>query len=183
MNDFIAVEYNLFIKSKDDENETLIEQRTEEQPFVFITNLNAVLPPFENVVANMNKGDKMDFYILPNEAFGEYQEDLIFDLPIDKFMDDNGFLNPEMYFVGNTIGLTDKEGHVFNARIINIKENVITVDLNHPKAGVTMHFVGKILERRNASQQEIQDALEVSRHCGGCGGCHGNCKDGCHGCG
>ena len=55
MNAFIAVEYQLFIKKMDDDKERLQEKRTDEQPFVFITELNTVLPPFESKIAKMKK--------------------------------------------------------------------------------------------------------------------------------
>ena len=145
MNAFIAVEYQLFIKKMDDDKERLQEKRTDEQPFVFITELNTVLPPFESKIAKMKKGDKIDFYIMPEEAYGIYNKDLVLDIPIENFLDDSGELNSDLFFVGNIIGLNNQEGQSFNAVILEIKDNAITVDLNHPRAGITMHFVGKVL--------------------------------------
>ncbi len=181
MNDYIAVEYQLFVKGKDDEDEQLQELRTEEQPFVFISNMNAVLPAFENSLALLNKEDKIDFYIKPEEAFGAYRDDLIFELPIENFYDNNGYFDDNVYSVGNIIGLKDQHGNLFNAVIRQIDNSNITVDLNHPRAGLTLHFIGKVLERRNATKNEIDEFLAASKKCGGCGGCGGSCNSGCSG--
>ena len=79
MNYYIAVSYQLFIKFRGEEEERLQEQRTEEQPFVFITGIGKVLPPFEKQVEGLKKGDDIDFHVQPAEAFGEYDEKLVLD--------------------------------------------------------------------------------------------------------
>jgi len=189
MNDFVAVEYQLFVKDKDDEEERLQEQRTEEQPLVFITDLNMVLPAFEKNISLFNKGDKMDFYIEPAQAYGEYNNDLIIKMPVEKFLDQQGKLNQQLFFVGNVIGLQNPQGEQFNAIIRDIDKDNVTVDLNHPRAGMSMHFIGKVIERRKATSQEVEMAQQASKcGCGGCsgGGCGsqcGGCDSGCGGCG
>ena len=55
------------------------------------------------------------------------------------------------------------------------------MDFNHPLAGETLHFVGEVLEVRDATDEEI--AVVLNQHsCGGgcssgdCGGCNGDCE-------
>ncbi len=182
MNDYIAVEYQLFIKGKDDDEERLQEQRTDEQPFVFITDLNTVLPAFEKNVAILKKGDKMDFHVLPQDAYGVYNEELVLELPTEKFLDDKGALDEQLFFVGNVIALQNTEGQTFNAVILDIDNKVVTVDLNHPRAGISMHFIGKVIEHRPATEDELNRAIEASKRSCGCGGCGSGCNSVCGGC-
>ena len=184
MNDFIAVAYQLFIRERDGVEERLQEQRTEEQPFVFITELGTVLPPFEKHVATLQQGDKIDFYIQPEEFYGEYHEELVVQLPLNTCLNDEGKLDERIFFVGNIIPLSNAQGDTFNGTIVSVDDEMIAVDLNHPKAGITMHFIGKVLEHRKATEEEMSEAVNASKQgCGCCGGGCDSCASGCGGCG
>ena len=98
MNYYIAVSYQLFIKFRGEEEERLQEQRTEEQPFVFITGIGKVLPPFEKQVEGLKKGDDIDFHVQPAEAFGEYDEKLVLDIPVNSFLNEKGELDPNFFY-------------------------------------------------------------------------------------
>ena len=184
MNYYIAVSYQLYVISRQGGDETLQEQRTEKEPFIFITGMGKIMPPFEKKVEGMNKGDDIDFYIMPEEAYGAYDEELVFDIPIDKCIDEKGVLNKDLFFVGNIVPMHNGKGQEFWATILQVREDAVKVDLNHPRAGITLHFVGKIIEKRPAQQDEI-DLFNSS--CKGCGGgcnrgdCNGGCNRGCNG--
>ena len=85
------------------------------------------------------------------------------------------------------IPLQNEDGNHFLGQVKNIGDTHLTIDLNHPLAGKTLHFIGKVLENREANEEEIQNLLNKlnSHHCGNCGGncgeheCGGNCG-GCH---
>ena len=63
--------------------------------------------------------------------------------------------------------------------MLDINDEEVTVDFNHPMAGMTMHFKGEIITVRDATEAELHP------QCGGCGGScgDGGCSDGCGGCG
>ena len=63
------------------------------------------------------------------------------------------------------------------AKVVKIEPDGVTLDTNHPYAGKVLNFVGKVIENREATDEEIQ-AL-IKRLTGGCGGCGGGCKGGC----
>ena len=71
------------------------------------------------------------------------------------------------------------------AKVVNITEDKVTVDLNHPLAGCALNFVGKVDESRQATEEEV--TAMIRRLSGeGCGcGCHdcggGNCGGDCGG--
>lgn len=186
MNKYIAVSYQLFVQERGATKERLQEQRTDDQPLEFITGLNMILPPFEDRVSSLETGVSFDFQILPTELYGEYNPELIAEVPIGAFNGPDGKPNFNMLYEGNVIPMSDGEGANFLATVMKIEENQVTIDLNHPQSGTTLHITGKVEQSRPATEAEIQNtmsALEKSScGCGGCGGCGGgSCGDGCNG--
>ena len=193
MNNYIAVSYKLYVTFRGEE-EKLQEQRTEDEPFIFITGIGNVLPPFEKHVDGLQAGDSVDFTIQPKDAFGEYDEQRVIELPVNSFLNEEGKLDERFFFEGNVVPMSDGQGGEYLATILQIGEEYVLVDLNHPRAGASMRFEGKVLEHRPATEEEVRIATEATqRHCGGCGGgcggggcgsCgDGSCGDGGCGCG
>ena len=77
----------------------------------------------------------------------------------------------------------DNEGNRLQAQVVSVTDTHVTVDLNHPLAGETLHFKGKVLGVRDATEQELKSLLGGGCSCGdgGCG-CGDDCDDN-HGCG
>lgn len=188
-NNFIGISYKLYVKDTDEFDEELAEQCSEQEPYRFISQLGAVLPAFENQLDPLSVGDRFDFVIPCAEAYGEFQDELMFDVPKSVFERDGKF-DSKFIYEGNVVQLQDNDGQQFNATIIEVKSDAVTIDLNHPRAGQDLHFVGKVLEHREATAEEITALVNImSGACGGgCGGCgggdcqSGGCQGGCGGC-
>lgn len=190
-NDYITVAYKLYVKDAEDKEESLVEECSAEHPFQFISNLGTTLPAFEAALAGKQKGEKFDFTIPCQDAYGEFNEELMFDVD-KKMFEVNGVFDSTHVFEGNVIPLQGEDGSRFNGTVIEIKDNAVTLDLNHPRAGMDMHFVGTVCENRPATNEEITELLNFLSgegcHCGGgcggnCGGgCEGGCEGGCGGC-
>ena len=71
-NKLIAAQYQLFTISDNGER-TLVEETTKEQPFVFITGFDAALDALEERLENLKLGEKFDFELEKEQAFGEYE--------------------------------------------------------------------------------------------------------------
>jgi FKBP-type peptidyl-prolyl cis-trans isomerase SlyD len=52
--------------------------------------------------------------------------------------------------------LQDSEGNPLDGRVVEIGEDTVTVDLNHPLAGEDLHFKGEILSVREATEEELE---------------------------
>lgn len=180
-NKYITVAYKLYVRDEEDVEETLVEECDAAHPFQFISKLGAVLPAFENGVAELNKGDKFDFVIPCKDAYGEFNDELMFDVEKSIFMIDGKF-DDQHIFDGNVVPMRGEDGSVFNATIIEVKDDAVTIDLNHPRAGEDLHFVGDVVESRVATNEEVTELLNYMSggcHCGGgCGGCGGGCGEG-----
>lgn len=177
-NKYIAVMYKLYTSGLDGKPE-LIEETAEGDPFIFVSALGMTLDAFEAQIVPLQVGDKFDFTLAPNDAYGDYDEAGKQALP-RKVFEINGKLDSRFIFEGAVVPLSSADGARFNGTIVKIEDETITVDLNHPLAGKNLNFVGNVVETREATNDEIRDALNQITGCGGgCGGCGGGSCDGC----
>ena len=183
-NKYITVAYKLYaIQGGKSE---MIEEATVEHPFQFISGLGTTLERFETEIAPLNEGDKFEFTIPCDEAYGEYMPEGVRIVSKDMFKID-GVFDAERIYEGAIVPLMDNEGHHFFATIGEVTDTEVTVDLNHPNAGKDLNFIGHVVTARPATNEEIQNLLNsISGEgcgCGNCGGdCDGGCSEGCGGC-
>lgn len=177
-NKYISVSYKLYTNGSDEKPE-LIEETVEGEPFIFVSALGMTLDAFEAQIVPLNVGEKFDFTLNPNDAYGEYEASGKQSLP-RKVFEINGKLDSRFIYEGAVVPLASPDGARFNGTIVEIGEESITVDLNHPLAGKSLNFVGEVLESREATNEEVRDALNQITGCGGgCGGCGGGSCEGC----
>ncbi len=178
INKLISLSYDLSIKGEDGKL-ALYERAPKERPFQFITGLGYTLDMFEENVKDLNVGDSFDFTIPVDKAYGEYDKDNVIELPKSVFTRD-GVFDDEHIKEGYVIPLSDGQS-TFNALVTEIREDIVIVDLNHPLAGEALTFVGKIIESRMATAEEIAAATQPAGcncDCKGCGDSEGEgCED------
>ena len=177
-NAVVNAEYELYVDGDNGELE-LMEKATSEQPLNFIFGVGMMLPKFEQNLSGMEAGESFDFTIGNEEAYGPYDDEAIVELERAVFEID-GKLDEEMVFEGNVVPLMDSEGNRLQAQVVSVTDSHVTVDLNHPLAGENLHFKGKVLEVREATEDELNALLGG----GGCGcgsdcGCNDGDGDGC----
>lgn len=177
----VKVIYDLYVDGETEGNEELMERATEEHPLVYCHGENMMLPMFEANLAGKEEGDEFDFRILCEQAYGEYDETGVLTLGKEMFELDGKF-DDSRVFVGNVVPMTTTDGQIVNAQVVEITEKDVTIDLNHPLAGENLHFKGKILEVRDASEAELKAIRGEGcgcgchhDHCEGCEGCNGEC--------
>ena len=178
-NKLIAAHYQLF--AIDDKGErSLVEETSQEQPFVFITGFGAALDALEEKLEGLACGEKFDFELDKEHAFGEHVAERVLNLDKEMFSVD-GHFDSKNIFKGAQVPLKNEDGNFFIATILEIGSDKVTVDLNHPLAGKCLNFKGYIIENREATKDEIKTMLNHLNG-GGCGGhCGGNCEGGCEG--
>ena len=175
-NKLIAAQYQLFTISENGERK-LVEETTKEQPFVFITGFDAALDALEERLENLNRGDKFDFELDKEKAFGEYETSRVIELNKEMFIVDGQF-DSKNIFKGAQIPLKNEDGNFFIGTVLEIGDAAVKVDLNHPLAGKKLNFKGYIIENREATKDEIKTMLSHMNG-GGCGGDCGGCEGGC----
>ncbi|MDR1676463.1 MAG: FKBP-type peptidyl-prolyl cis-trans isomerase [Tannerella sp.] len=170
-NKFVSVSYDLNVG--EGEERELMERATAEHPLKFIYGLGAMLPAFEDRLSGLATGDAFRFSLSPESAYGEYVEENVVELPKNVFEVDGRFDN-EYISEGNTVPMMTSDGEHLNGSILEVKEDTVLMDFNHPLAGETLHFEGKVLDVHEATAGEIA-ALSAPAH-GGCS-CGCDCDD------
>lgn len=148
-NKYITLAYKLYTIENGEKEFT--EEAPAEHPFQFISGLGLTLESFENQVKDLNKGDKFDFTIKAEEAYGEYDEEHVIDLPKNIF-EIEGKFDSERVVEGAVIPLMTSEGQRINGSVVEVKDDVVVMDMNHPLAGCDLNFVGEITENRPATK-------------------------------
>ncbi|RYY35124.1 MAG: peptidylprolyl isomerase [Sphingobacteriaceae bacterium] len=143
----VSLTYDLYVDNNGEES--LVESATQEQPLTFLYGAGQMLPKFEENLNNHSTGDSYEFRLSAEDAYGEYDEEAVANLPKEMF---SGADLPE---IGAIIPLQDNNGNRFRGQVVSIAEDSIIVDLNHPMAGQELHFKGTVLNVRPATEEEL----------------------------
>ena len=108
------------------------------KPLEFKVGAGQLIKGFESEIKGMEAGDEKQFKLQPSDAYGEYMQDMVEELPKEQFPDE---IEPDMMVL---MGIPN--GVEIPAKITIIRDDMVTVDLNHPLAGKTLTFTVKILE-------------------------------------
>ena len=177
-NKYVTLAYELHVG--EDEERELMERATEEIPLEFIFGTNSMLQSFEAQLEGKVTGDTFEFTLTPDEAYGDFDDEKIVEIPKSVFEVD-GEVDEEMLEEGKTIPMMDTEGNRLLGSVVDVKDDVVSMDFNHPLAGELLHFSGNVLEVRDATAEEI--AALFTQDDGGCSGCSDSgCGDRGQGC-
>lgn len=164
-NKVVAVNYHL---SSHVENEApeLVEQTSKEHPFVFLFGGGQLLPDFEKNLVNKKVGDTFDFQITPASGYGLADKEMIVKIPKEAFHVDGKF-DEERVKEGEELMMNDADGNQLMGFVAEIGNDYVVMDFNHPLADHHLHFVGEILDIREATAEELDHG-----HVHGPGGHH-----------
>ena len=172
----VSATYELYIADENGKEE-LMEQ--EQAPLVWCQGEKMMLPAFEAQMAGKNVGDPFDFVLKAAEAYGEYFEEGVQELPKKMFFNGDGEFDDERVYVGAIVPMNTVDGQIVKAQVCEVTNDTVTIDLNHPYAGEDLHFKGKILDIRDVTEGE----LKAIRNPHGCGKCHRSGSGAEHSCG
>ena len=175
-NKYVVLAYDLNVG--DDDEKELMEQATIEKPMEFIFGTNSMLDAFEKQLEGKEEGSEFNFHLTPDDAYGEYDDAQILELPKNIF-EIEGKIDSNVLFEGNVVPMMDSSGSRLMGSVVSIGDDFVTMDFNHPLAGENMYFTGKVLNVRESTAEEIA-ALFSGGGCG-CGSGEGGCGSG--GCG
>jgi FKBP-type peptidyl-prolyl cis-trans isomerase SlyD len=139
----VTLDYELF-----DLDGNLIE-KTEEPIEYLHGGYDGIFPMVERALDGKSVGDSCRVRLEPDDAFGEYDAELVLVEPRDKFP---GNIDVGMQFEGRSN--TSEEMLVYT--VTDIAEDKVVVDGNHPLAGQTLDFSCTIASVRSATDEELE---------------------------
>ena len=166
-NKFVSVSYDLHVGDEDERE--LMERTTAESPLQFIFGNGSMLTAFEENIKNLEKDSVFNFTLTPDQAYGEFVEEHVVELP-KKIFEIDGKFDDETVAEGITLPMMNADGDRMNGSVLEIKEDVVVMDFNHPLAGETLYFNGVVLDVHDPTDKEIE-ALNQAMS----GGCSCNC--------
>lgn len=111
-----------------------------EGPMELVVGDGDFFPQVEEALLGMSPGDKTTLTILAADAFGEYDEEMVSAIPRSQFPED---ITPK---VGDDLELVNDDDEGMIVTVIEVGEQDVTVDANHPLAGENLHFEVELVE-------------------------------------
>tara|TARA_Y100000996_G_C22162960_1_gene495414 strand:- start:46 stop:519 length:474 start_codon:yes stop_codon:yes gene_type:complete len=125
------------------ESGEVFDSSEDREPLAFLVGHSKMIPGFERELMGAKTGDKVEFTLTAEDAYGPHNPDAVQNVPLEMF----GGITPE---VGMTL-MSD----LGPFRVSEINGSEITVDFNHALAGKSLTFNVEVVEVRAATDEEI----------------------------
>jgi len=149
--------------SVSDSEGTTIDSSYDHEPLSVIIGTGYLIPGLETALMGKEKGEQFEVDVDAENAYGERFDDYVQTVPKSAMQ------GVENLHVGMQLRATTDEGEQ-TVIVVDVTDEDITVDGNHPLAGIDLSFEGEILEVRDATEEELAHGHVHGE--GGCGHSH-----------
>ncbi|TYK65085.1 FKBP-type peptidyl-prolyl cis-trans isomerase [Colwellia echini] len=146
-----------------DSEGTLIDSSYEDKPMAIIQGTGYLIPGLDDALVDRAVGDKFEVAVACADAYGERHDDYVQTVPREVLA------GVEDLSLGTQLRATTDDGEQ-TVIVIDVQDDVITVDGNHPLSGLDLNFDVEILEVREATEEELSHGHVHAP--GGCGHDH-----------
>ena len=153
-NTVVAIDYKL----TNDEGEVLDTSEGHE-PLAYLHGVGGIIPGLERELEGKQVGDQLQVSVKPEDGYGERLDSLEQEVPRDQFEGAEDLALGMQFQVDSEAGPTV-------VTVIEIDDDAVTIDGNHPMAGINLNFDVTIREVREATADELSHG-----HVHGMGGC------------
>ncbi len=133
---------------KNDNGDILDE--SQDGSFLYMHGAGGIIPGLESLLEGKSKGDTFDAHIEPADGYGERDESMVQVVPRDMFDKEHPVEE------GIQFHAESPEGDMLTVTVTKIEGDNITVDGNHPLAGIALNFDIQIADVREASTEEVE---------------------------
>jgi len=139
----VTIDYTL-----SDNDGNVLDSSKGGDPLAYLHGANNIIPGLENALVGKVVDDELTVGVEPAEAYGERSEDLVQVVPSEMFGDAEIKMGEHYHAAG-------PNGEQLSVTVVKVDDKEVTVDGNHPLAGVALNFDVKIIDIRNATEEEL----------------------------
>ena len=133
---------------KNDQGDTLDESL--DGSFLYMHGAGGIIPGLEEQLEGKSKADTFTAHIEPADGYGDRDDSMIQVVPRDMFEAE------QPIEAGLQFHAESPEGNTLTVTVTKIEGDNVTVDGNHPLAGIALNFDVSIADVREASSEEIE---------------------------
>jgi FKBP-type peptidyl-prolyl cis-trans isomerase SlyD len=146
-NSHVTVEYVL----KDDDGDILDSSSAEDgEPIEYVHGYGMLVPGLEAALVGLKTGDKKQITVSAEEGYGDRDEELMLEIERSEF--------PDGVQPGDEFVATSPDGDEVVLNVVEVNDDGVLVDANHPLAGMTLHYEIEVKTVRAATEAEIEEA-------------------------
>lgn len=138
----VSIEYTLTSDSGE-----VIDSSVGRDPLAYLHGANNIVPGLEKALEGKSEGEVVEVKVSPDEGYGTRDDRLVQNVPLRKLP--NGKAEVGMRLRAET----DHGPRILT--VTDVKGDYATIDANHPLAGHTLNFKVKVVEVRDASEEEL----------------------------
>ena len=139
----VSMHYTLHVDGQ------VVDSSEGKEPLQFIQGMGHIIHGLEHELYDMKIGEKKDVVVAPKDGYGETNPEAFMDVPRKSFPPDVPLK------LGTELELRDQNDQPAYARIDEVTDNNVHLNMNHPLAGKELHFSIQIANLRPASDEEV----------------------------
>jgi len=143
-NSVVSVNYTLT-----DDAGKVLDSSDGTKPMVYLHGSGSIVPGLEKALVGKGEGDSLKVRVEPAEAYGELIPDGI------KTIERSAFEGVDVVEVGMAFEAQAPDGSAQHIMVTKVEGDNVTININHPLAGVALNFDIKILNVREATKEEL----------------------------
>lgn len=133
-----------------DDEKNILDSSEDAEPLAYLHGAGNIIPGLENALVGKVEGDTMQVRVEPEEGYGEPTPELI------QTVDIAAFQGVETVEAGMSFETQSPEGNVQRITVTEVNGESVTIDANHPLAGVPLTFDVEIVSIREATAEELE---------------------------
>ncbi|HKJ27235.1 MAG TPA: peptidylprolyl isomerase [Anaerolineales bacterium] len=139
----VTIDYKLTIDGE------IIDSSEEDGPLDYLHGHENIIPGLERELTGMKIGEQKNVTVAPEDGYGTVDEEAMLEVPRSEFP------NEVPLEIGIELEVTDQEGDMLFATIVEVGNKTVKLDTNHPLAGKALDFDVTVVDLREASEEEI----------------------------
>ncbi|RLB65862.1 MAG: peptidylprolyl isomerase [Deltaproteobacteria bacterium] len=122
------------------ENGSIFDSSEGHEPLEFTVGAEQVIAGFDRVVVGMKAGESCKVVIAPEDGYGAHVPEMVAEVERHQIPDH------EKLILGSMLEVSMEDGQTLEVQVVELSDDIVLLDGNHPLAGKELHFEIEILE-------------------------------------